>query len=900
MKKCISCGVELDDDARFCGECGTMQQVLQNVCSNCGASLPADARFCGECGAQVCVSSAIPPVVESPTVSEPLSPENAEIKVTNPDNNTITVTINNVPFNLKLVRGKDYGTNREIADFFIGETPVTQALWSVIMGSNPSSNTTNPHYPVTNINSTAATSLLVVLQKLTGVKFELPTEDQWRYAYKGGRNSKGFKYAGSDDVSEIGWADKVLHPVGQLFANELGLSDMEGNVEELLKGNKWAYISADAKSKLKASDLSGMRLVINLPNEPIAEVSAGLQSAIASHQSVLIPAREAEILDRKKREEDEARKKAEEEARRKAAEEEAKARAEEEARLKAEEEARRKAEQEARKKAEREAARIKAEEKARLKAEKAAKDKAEKESKIGSLKKELSVAQQKESDLKKELDSILSVVREKKMELSKAEETIKDCNDKSRIIEKAEAELERRFNVVMTKRVEYGFFSSKGNKFDEVLMSLSGESKEQIKEWNSILKKNKKVTISSKQNKEEATHYKSVIDNAGGEAIIECSLSDAEYENQKSKYAKELDYLKANLIKNQESATSLTKEIATSEKTCTEIETAYKSAHLTFNKIDLEIKFLESNLSVDAFLKQTYPIEENRQALSELFKSDYEEFRKKEEKARLKAEQEAKRKAEEEEQMRIEAEQEEQERKAEELRKKAEKEMKAKAKGLALYSNSNGVEEAYRSVFKKKIAEREKDAEALRSMVNDAIAEEEVEWSEYLTDFYWDKSVLEYGVIDDNILVVRGKGVIPDVEPSKATQGHNKWHINPEFDKICNDIDSLVIIGNISKIGGRCFADLLLEKVVMCDSIETIGEECFSNNEDLVDVIFPKNLKEIKENAFKYTAIQHAFLPAGVKKIGKNAFAGCSDLETILVPETASIDKDAFKNCSEL
>ena len=64
----------------------------------------------------------------------------------------------------------------------------------------------------------------------------LPTEAEWEYAAKGGRESKGYRYSGSDDAREVGWvgenSDSTLHPVGLLKPNELGLHDMTGNLSE--------------------------------------------------------------------------------------------------------------------------------------------------------------------------------------------------------------------------------------------------------------------------------------------------------------------------------------------------------------------------------------------------------------------------------------------------------------------------------------------------------------------------------------------------------------------------------------------------------------------------------------------------------------------------------------------
>ena len=48
---CKQCGAEIEDGARFCGNCGA-QQENKVVCKSCGAELADGAKFCGECGAQ--------------------------------------------------------------------------------------------------------------------------------------------------------------------------------------------------------------------------------------------------------------------------------------------------------------------------------------------------------------------------------------------------------------------------------------------------------------------------------------------------------------------------------------------------------------------------------------------------------------------------------------------------------------------------------------------------------------------------------------------------------------------------------------------------------------------------------------------------------------------------------
>ena len=122
-----------------------------------------------------------------------------------------------------------------VSDFMIGQTEVTQELWTAVMGSNPSKNK-GTLLPVEQVNWKDCEIFITRLNQLTGRNFRLPTEAEWEYAARGGQKSRGFIYAGSDDLNEVAWYDgnssNKTHNVGTKYPNELGVYDMSGNVYE--------------------------------------------------------------------------------------------------------------------------------------------------------------------------------------------------------------------------------------------------------------------------------------------------------------------------------------------------------------------------------------------------------------------------------------------------------------------------------------------------------------------------------------------------------------------------------------------------------------------------------------------------------------------------------------------
>jgi len=121
-----------------------------------------------------------------------------------------------------------------LGGYYIGKYPVTQKQWQSVMGTNPSDKK-GDDLPVHNVSWEEVQEFIAKVKKTTGRKYRLPTEAEWEYAARGGANSKGYKFAGSNDADEVAWYDKNSKSVQRTGAkkpNELGLYDMSGNIYE--------------------------------------------------------------------------------------------------------------------------------------------------------------------------------------------------------------------------------------------------------------------------------------------------------------------------------------------------------------------------------------------------------------------------------------------------------------------------------------------------------------------------------------------------------------------------------------------------------------------------------------------------------------------------------------------
>ena len=137
-------------------------------------------------------------------------------------------------------------------DYYIGETEVTQELWTTVMDSSPS----DSQFPVEKVSWNDCQTFITKLNSLTGATFRLPTEAEWEFAARGGNKSQGYTYSGSNTIDNVAWystGTSGSRVVKTKSPNELGIYDMSGNVNEWCQDTYGSYSSAAVTDPTGAS-----------------------------------------------------------------------------------------------------------------------------------------------------------------------------------------------------------------------------------------------------------------------------------------------------------------------------------------------------------------------------------------------------------------------------------------------------------------------------------------------------------------------------------------------------------------------------------------------------------------------------------------------------------------------
>jgi formylglycine-generating enzyme required for sulfatase activity len=136
----------------------------------------------------------------------------------------------------------------------MARTPITQAQWREVMGSDPSY-FKGEDLPVESVSWRDAQEFC----KKTRTR--LPKEAEWEYAYRAGTNTTWYNGDDESKVGEIAWfsgnSGNRTQPVAQKQPNAFGLYDMAGNVWEwcedldgssrVIRGGAWSFAAPFTK-----------------------------------------------------------------------------------------------------------------------------------------------------------------------------------------------------------------------------------------------------------------------------------------------------------------------------------------------------------------------------------------------------------------------------------------------------------------------------------------------------------------------------------------------------------------------------------------------------------------------------------------------------------------------------
>lgn len=123
----------------------------------------------------------------------------------------------------------------QIDDFFMASHEVTPQEYWCILGGREDNGLPDTYLGITWIDWRF---FIDILNDMTSLEFDFPSESQWEYAARGGEYSKGFVYPGSNSLEYVRSLSKID---GSSVPNELGLYNMADLRSEWCKDYYEAY-----------------------------------------------------------------------------------------------------------------------------------------------------------------------------------------------------------------------------------------------------------------------------------------------------------------------------------------------------------------------------------------------------------------------------------------------------------------------------------------------------------------------------------------------------------------------------------------------------------------------------------------------------------------------------------
>ena len=114
-------------------------------------------------------------------------------------------------------------------------------------------------------------------------------------------------------------------------------------------------------------------------------------------------------------------------------------------------------------------------------------------------------------------------------------------------------------------------------------------------------------------------------------------------------------------------------------------------------------------------------------------------------------------------------------------------------------------------------------------------------------------------------------------------------------------IKKLVIPESVKSLGNKmCYGAKNLEEVVLPNNLTVIPDYAFENCSSLTNINIPTSLVQIRANAFSQTALKEFIAPESLKEIWLYAFKDAKELTKVELKNVTEIGDMVFENCEKL
>ena len=149
------------------------------------------------------------------------------------------------------------------------------------------------------------------------------------------------------------------------------------------------------------------------------------------------------------------------------------------------------------------------------------------------------------------------------------------------------------------------------------------------------------------------------------------------------------------------------------------------------------------------------------------------------------------------------------------------------------------------------------------------------------------------------LLIALLMGLSANAEKSGICGPNLKWYLT--YDGVLT-ISGKGEMYDYKSINDRVWEKTHVKRIIIGDSVTTIGWSAFRDCNSLTSVTIPNSVTKIGIAAFRdCSSLTSVIIPNSVTTIGDGAFEGCSSLTSVTIPNSVTtIGSEAFSGCTNL